>query len=125
LNNRRIYWPRGKTLGGSSSMNAMMWVRGFAADYDEWAEHAGDEWSFARLVEYFTRIEKLEDAREAHESADGPLQFSRQRSPRRSTVSWLEAVQQSGYYVERPNMPEPQGFSETVVNQRRGARWRC
>ena len=57
LNNRRIYWPRGKMLGGSSSMNAMMWVRGFAADYDEWAEHTGPEWSFARLVEYFTRIE--------------------------------------------------------------------
>jgi choline dehydrogenase-like flavoprotein len=48
LNGRRIYWPRGKTLGGSSSLNAMMWVRGFAADYDEWAQHAGHEWAFSR-----------------------------------------------------------------------------
>ena len=42
LDGREIYWPRGKMLGGSSSMNAMMWVRGFAADYDEWGEAAGD-----------------------------------------------------------------------------------
>jgi choline dehydrogenase len=123
LNDRRIYWPRGKRLGGSSSMNAMMWVRGFAADYDEWAQLAGPQWSFARLVEYFKRIENLEGAHESDEGADGPLHISRQRSPRRLTASWLEAVRQCGYAVERPNRPEPQGFSETVVTQRRGARW--
>jgi hypothetical protein len=48
LNGRRIYWPRGKVLGGSSSMNAMMWVRGFAADYDEWGALAGPEWDGLR-----------------------------------------------------------------------------
>jgi choline dehydrogenase len=104
-------------------MNAMMWVRGFAADYDEWAELAGPEWSFARLVEYFKRIERLEGAREAHEGADGRVHISRQRSPRRSTASRLEAVRQCGYSIDRPNKPEPRGFSETVVTQRRGARW--
>jgi choline dehydrogenase len=88
LNGRRIYWPRGKTLGGSSSTNAMMWVRGFAADYDEWAQHAGDEWAFSRVVEYFTRIEKLEAARGRDEGSVGPLYISRQRSPRRSTAAW-------------------------------------
>jgi choline dehydrogenase len=123
LNNRHIYWPRGKTLGGSSSMNAMMWVRGFAADYDEWADHAGPEWAFSRVVEYFKRIEKLDDAREPHEGVDGPLNISRQRSPRSSTAAWLEAVKESGYAIERPNLPEPEGFTETVVTQRRGARW--
>jgi choline dehydrogenase len=116
LNGRRIYWPRGKTLGGSSSTNAMMWVRGFAADYDEWAQHAGDDWSFSRVVEYFTRIEK-------HEGSGGPLHISQQRSPRRSTAAWLAAASQSGYAVERPNLPEPQGFSQFVVTQRCGARW--
>ena len=50
LNGREIYWPRGKVLGGSSSMNAMMWVRGFAADYDEWAVRAGPEWSYAEAL---------------------------------------------------------------------------
>jgi choline dehydrogenase len=105
-------------------MNATMWVRGFAADYDHWGPAlAGAEWSFARLVEYFKRIERLEGAREAHEGADGRVHISRQRSPRRSTASRLEAVRQCGYSIDRPNKPEPRGFSETVVTQRRGARW--
>src|ERR1700754_1924216 len=57
LDGREIYWPRGKMLGGSSSMNAMMWVRGFAADYDEWGELAGEDWNFAHLASYFAKIE--------------------------------------------------------------------
>ena len=79
LDGREIYWPRGKMLGGSSSMNAMMWVRGFAADYDEWAEHAGEQWSYANVEKYFHRIES------------GPLVISPQRSPRTSTAAWLAA----------------------------------
>ena len=85
LNGRQIYWPRGKMLGGSSSMNAQMWVRGFAADYDEWGMLAGDDWNFAHVAEYFDRIES------------GPLVISRQRSPRSSTAAWLTAAQQCGY----------------------------
>jgi choline dehydrogenase len=123
LNFRQIYWPRGKTLGGSSSLNAMMWVRGFAADYDEWAEHAGNEWGFPSIVEYFKRIEKLEDVREPDEGVHGRQHVSGQRSPRSSTAAWLEAAKQCGFRTERPNLPEPQGFSQTVVTQRRGARW--
>jgi choline dehydrogenase len=123
LNGRQIYWPRGRTLGGSSSMNAMMWVRGFAADYDEWALHAGDEWAFARMVQYFKRIEGVQGAAEADQGTRGPIHVSKQRSPRRSTAAWLEAVKQSGYSVERPNLPQPNGFTETMVTQRRGARW--
>ena len=98
LNGRQIYWPRGKMLGGSSSMNAMMWVRGFAADYDEWAELVGEQWSFAQLAPYFDRIEA------------GPLVISPQRSPRSSTAAWLAAVEQSGFRVELPNTDAPRGF---------------
>ncbi|MGX9787182.1 GMC family oxidoreductase [Mycobacterium sp. MMS18-G62] len=101
LDGREIYWPRGKVLGGSSSMNAMMWVRGFPADYDEWAEHAGEQWSYANVEPYFDRIES------------GPLVLSRQRSPRSSTAAWLSAVEECGH----------DGFIETRVTQRRGARW--
>ena len=111
LGGRRIYWPRGKMLGGSSSMNAMMWVRGFAADYDEWGERAGRQWNYAQLEPYLRRIES------------GPLVISRQRSPRASTAAWLTAVQECGYRFEAPNQAEPQGFCETLVTQRRGARW--
>ena len=98
-------------LGGSSSMNAMMWVRGFAADYDEWAEHAGEQWGYANIVRYFDRIE------------NGPLIISRQRSPRSSTAAWLTAVQECGHRIDPPDQAAPEGFCETRVNQRWGARW--
>jgi choline dehydrogenase len=113
LNGRRIYWPRGKMLGGSSSMNAQMWVRGFAADYDEWGVLAGSDWDFAHVAEYFDRVER------------GPLVISRQRSPRSSTGAWLKAAEQCGYRIEQPNQTEPDGFCEAWVTQRRGARWSC
>ncbi len=111
LDGRQIYWPRGKMLGGSSSMNAMMWVRGFAADYDEWGELAGPEWSFSSVEKYFKRIE------------GGPLVVSQQRSPRSSTATWLAAVEAQGHRVEAPNQASPEGFCQTLVTQRRGARW--
>jgi choline dehydrogenase-like flavoprotein len=111
LDGRAIYWPRGKTVGGSSSMNAMMWVRGFAADYDEWGEHAGESWGFAGVAKYFQRIEQ------------GRLVISEQRSPRSSTGAWLTAATECGYRVEDPNLDVPDGFCETRVTQRRGARW--
>ena len=111
LDGREIYWPRGKMLGGSSSMNAMMWVRGFAADYDEWGELAGEDWDFTHVARYFAKIEA------------GPLVISPQRSPRSSTAAWLRAVRECGYDVENPNCDAPEGFCETLVTQRRGARW--
>jgi choline dehydrogenase-like flavoprotein len=101
LDGREIYWPRGKVLGGSSSMNAMMWVPGFPADYDEWAQRAGAQWSYANVEKYFTRIEQ------------GPLVISPQRSPRAATAAWLDAARECGH----------QGFCETRVTQRKGARW--
>jgi choline dehydrogenase-like flavoprotein len=123
LKHRQIYWPRGKMFGGSSSMNAMMWVRGFRADYDEWALLAGEEWGFAAAVEQYRRIENVEDAQYPDEGAAGPLHISRQRSPRASTAAYLAAVQEAGFAVEPPNRPQPDGFSETMVTQRDGRRW--
>ena len=108
---REIYWPRGKMLGGSSSMNAMMWVPGFPADYDEWAQHAGEDWDYAHLRSYFDRVE------------NSALVISPQRSPRSSTAAWLRAAEQAGYRVTTPDAPMLDGFCETAVTQRRGARW--
>ena len=91
LDGREIYWPRGKVLGGSSAMNAMMWVRGFAADYDEWGHAADESWSYEHVQKYFTRIER------------GPLVISPQRSPRSSTAQWLTAIAECGYRTETAN----------------------
>jgi len=101
----------------------MMWVRGFAADYDEWAQHAGQQWAFQNIAKYFRTIENVESAREPDEGVGGPVHISQQRSPHQLTAAWLQAAEQSGYSAERPNLPEPNGFSQTVVTQRRGARW--
>lgn len=123
LGGRQIFWPRGKMLGGSSSMNAMMWVRGFAADYDAWARAAGPGWSFANVVEYFRRIESVEDAAEPDEGRSGPLRISHQRSARHWTDDFLAAAERSGFKRERANLPQPEGFTQTMVCQKRGARW--
>jgi len=127
LDGREIYWPRGKMLGGSSSMNAMMWVRGFAADYDEWAVRAGPQWSFAEVRGYFRRIENVTAAWHFVSGDDsgvtGPLHISRQRSPRSLTAAWLAAARQCGFPAAQPNSPAPEGFCETVVTQHRGARY--
>ena len=76
LDDRRIYWPRGRMFGVSSSMNAMMWVRGFRADYDEWALLAGEEWNFAAAIDAFRRVENVEDAQYPDEGAAGPVSYT-------------------------------------------------
>jgi choline dehydrogenase len=116
LRGRTVYWPRGKVLGGSSSLNAMMWVRGFAADYDRWGELAGPEWSWSAMRPVLDRIER-------HlESGAGTVSVEPQRSPSRHTAAFLEAVREAGYRTEQANSDRPDGFTQTMVTQHRGAR---
>lgn len=122
LDGRTVYWPRGKTLGGSSSLNAMMWVRGFAADYDEWADAAGDRWSWEQLAPYFQRVERTQDPADATQGASGAQHVEHQRDPRPHTAVFLDAVRELGLPVTAPNLPEGQGFAQTMVSQNRGAR---
>ena len=118
LENRTIFWPRGKTLGGSSSLNAMMWIRGFAADYDDWADAAGDRWSWKALVPYFRRVEHTEEPADSTQGTTGPQWIERQRHPRSHTAAFLDAAVEAGHAVTPPNLPEGQGFSQTMVSQR-------
>ena len=122
LENRAVYWPRGRTLGGSSSLNAMMWVRGFAADYDEWADAAGSTWSWDALVPYFRRVERTQGAADASQGTNGAVSVERQRHPRPHTAAFLDAARELGHPVTAANLPSRQGFSQTMVTQRRGAR---
>ena len=110
LAGRRIFWPRGRTLGGSSSLNAMMWVSGFAADYDGWAREAGPLWSWAAVLPSLRR-------------AEGMLHREPQRSPNPHTADFLSAAAQAGFPIEPANRPAPVGFSPTVVTQHRGVRF--
>lgn len=122
LEGRTIYWPRGKTLGGSSSLNAMMWIRGFAADYDAWADVAGDGWSWEALAPYFVRAEATQDAADATQGTRGPQPVEHQRDPRPHTAAFLQAARELRHPVTPPNLPTRQGFSQTMVTQHHGAR---
>ncbi|MEU7875321.1 GMC family oxidoreductase N-terminal domain-containing protein [Dactylosporangium sp. NPDC049140] len=110
LAGRELYWPRGKTLGGSTSINAQMWIRGCAADYDGWGVPG---WSYSDVLPYFGRILHPE----------GPLHVEALRSPSPITAAFLEACREVGI-AERPDLngPDNSGFSPTPVTQRRGAR---
>lgn len=109
LNGRRIFWPRGKMLGGSSSMNAMMWVRGFPEDYDDWGKAAGPGWSWASLLPYFRRAAET-------------IGIQQQRSPRSHTAAFLAAARDIGLEVVPANGERQEGFTQTVVTQRKGSR---
>jgi choline dehydrogenase len=122
LDGRTVYWPRGRTLGGSSSLNAMMWVRGFAADYDAWADAAGPRWSWDALSPYFRRIERTQDPADATQGTDGAQPVEHQRDPRPHTAAFLDAARQAGHPVTAPNLPTGQGFSQTMVTHERGRR---
>ena len=123
LAGRTIYWPRGRMLGGSSSINAMMWVRGFAADYDRWAETAGSGWSYSALLPYFRSVERVEGNTDPDQGSGGAISIEHQRSPRSHTATFLKAVVQAGYAVVAPNSARPDGFSQTMVSQRKGKRF--
>jgi choline dehydrogenase-like flavoprotein len=124
VDNRSLYVPRGKSLGGSSSMNAMLYVRGRPLDYDGWAAQGATGWGYADVLPYFKKSE--DNARGASEfhGAGGPLRVSEQRSPRPMCRGLLEASQAAGIpRIADYNGPEQDGVSMFQVTQRNGRRW--
>src|SRR6185369_16516598 len=94
LAGRELFWPRGKTLGGSTSINAQMWIRGCAADYDGWGVEG---WSYAEVLPYFQKIERRVGAAEGSGyGTGGPLWIDELRSPNRITAAFLEACVAEG-----------------------------
>ncbi|MEW9553099.1 GMC family oxidoreductase [Nonomuraea sp. NPDC050783] len=119
---RELYWPRGRVIGGSSSLNAQMWVRGCARDYDQW-EVPG--WSYADVLPYFTRAEHRvgSNGGEVY-GTSGPLYISELRSPNVTTAAFLRACEELGLHrLEELNGPSNEGFCPTPVTQNRGRRW--
>lgn len=96
LDGRRGYQPRGRCLGGSSAINAMLYVRGHREDYDDWARAGCAGWSFDEVLPYFIRAEGNQRGASALHGASGPLQVAEQQTPRAITEDFVRAAQACG-----------------------------
>jgi choline dehydrogenase-like flavoprotein len=123
LGGRRLYLPRGRVIGGSSSMNAMIYLRGNRADFDEWAESGCTGWSYDEVLPYFKRSEDNERGESEFHGVGGPLAVSDSRSMSPLIEAELEAAVEAGYeWIEDLNVDRPEGVSRFQLTQRNGMR---
>lgn len=94
--NRRLVWPRGRVLGGSSSINGLLYIRGQHEDYDDWARQGASGWSYRDVLPYFRRSECYSGPASAYHGTEGELGVSDLRNDDVSCLAWLEAAQQFG-----------------------------
>lgn len=123
LDGRRLYWPRGKVLGGSSSINGMIYIRGHARDYDHWRQLGLAGWSFSDVLPYFKRAETNENGSDDFHGSSGPLHVSNPRSPNPLFKAFIEAGGQAGYPVTSDfNGAQQEGFGPYQHTIRAGER---
>jgi choline dehydrogenase len=123
LNDRRIYWPRGKTLGGSSSINAMIYVRGHPSDYDRWASLGNEEWGWDDVLPYFKRLEHSEGGDSEYRGTGGPLHITDLRSPNEMSRRFVDAGVAVGHpRTEDFNGADQEGVGLLQVTQKDGKR---
>jgi choline dehydrogenase len=97
LNDRRMWWPRGKVLGGSSSINAMCYIRGNPRDYDEWEQLGAEGWNWNAVLPWFKRSEGNQRGGDALHGADGPLKVSDHRYVNELSRAFIDAAEQAGH----------------------------
>lgn len=125
LGGRTMYFPRGKVLGGSSSINGLVVSRGNPGDYDHWAQLGNAGWSWADCLPYFRKIETYPDGNAAWHGHDGPVAVTRVPLETMHPVSraWIEAGVQAGHpFNPDPNSPDPYGMAQMQGNWRNGVR---
>jgi choline dehydrogenase len=125
LDNRRLTHPRGRVLGGSSSINGMVYIRGHARDYDHWAQAGARGWSYAELLPYFKRAEQHQRGGDAYHGSDGPLFVSRpDLAGQPLCKAFIEAGIEAGYpYTPDVNGRQQEGFGVIDRTTRSGKRW--
>jgi len=128
LNNRELACPRGKVIGGSSSINGMVYVRGHAMDYDHWEESGAQGWAYADVLPYFKRMENWHDGGHGGDAGwrgtDGPLHVS--RGPRKNPLfeAFVKAGAQAGYEAtDDYNGEKQEGFGPMEQTVWNGRRW--
>lgn len=123
LDNRTIYQPRGKTLGGSSSINGMVFLRGHPQDYDRWAQEGAAGWSYADVLPYFKRFETHADGGDEYRGATGPIGVRKQWDLDPLSQAFLEAGKQAGYpFTDDVNGEQQEGFCRFDMNVKDGVR---
>lgn len=124
LNGRKGYQPRGKCLGGSSAINAMVYIRGHHSDYDHWAALGNTGWSYQEVLPYFIKSEHNERIRNQYHGQHGPLNVGELRSDNPYQKTFVEAAQQVGYRLNDDfNGAEQEGLGVYQVTQKNGERW--
>ncbi|HET9977529.1 MAG TPA: choline dehydrogenase [Burkholderiaceae bacterium] len=125
MNGRRIHCPRGRVVGGSSSINGMVYVRGHALDYDGWAERHGlSDWSYARCLPYFRKAETRAAGGDAYRGDAGPLHVSTGACRNPLYRAFIEAAQQAGYpFTADMNGYQQEGVGPMDMTVHRGRRW--
>ena len=124
MNGRRVYHARGKVLGGSSSINGMIFQRGNPADYEKWAQQPGlEDWDYAHCLPYFKRMETCLAGEDEWRGGDGPLELERGPATNPLFQAWLEAGPQAGFRrTDDVNGYRQEGFAAFDKNVRRGRR---
>ncbi len=127
-NNRRLYWLRGKVLGGSSSLNGQIYIRGHRSDYDEWAQLGCKGWDFESILPLFLRSEDHVDGASRWHGAGGPLPVERITRPNPTSVAFIDAASALGHpVIDDFNGPRQAGVGYSQVTTRNGRRasaWR-
>lgn len=123
MDGRRMYWPRGKVLGGSSSINAMCYCRGHRKDYDSWAEGGAEGWGFDDVLPFFIKSEDQENGPSEYHGSGGPLSVQNLRHTNPLSGVFIEAAVQAGHPKTNDfNGPRQRGFDYYQVTQRDGRR---
>ncbi|PPC77072.1 choline dehydrogenase [Pokkaliibacter plantistimulans] len=124
LNNRKMYWPRGKVWGGGSALNAMVYIRGHAFDYDRWVQEGAEGWSYAEILPYFRKAETRQVGGNPYHGDSGPLHVHTGDFPNPLFSAFIDAGKQAGYpYTEDMNGYQQEGFGVMDMTIRDGKRW--
>ena len=123
LGNRNLYWPRGKVLGGSSSINAMIYIRGNRADYDQWRDLGNRGWGYSDVLPYFKKAENQEHGASEYHGSSGPLCVSDLRTVNPLSEAFVAAGEESGFRRNPDfNAASQEGFGFYQVTQSKGKR---
>ncbi|KTD82241.1 choline dehydrogenase [Legionella waltersii] len=124
MNGRRLYWPRGKVLGGSSSLNAMVYIRGHRLDYDRWEDEGALGWSYQDVLPYFKKSEHYSLGENDYRGINGLLRVTRAKCANPLYQAFINAGIQAGYpYTNDMNGEQQEGFGSLDMTIHDGKRW--